>query len=67
MPQALLKCVSQQLYRIHWSLARIFYLKKSLLLTCQILGLLVNTLPIDEKYPVLNRDYLTIPTQVQLS
>ena len=41
--------------------------KKSLLLTCKILGLLVNTLADDEKYPVLNRDNLTIPIQLQLS
>ena len=41
--------------------------KKSLLLTYQILGMLVNTLAADEKYPVLNRDSLTIPTQMQLS
>ena len=41
--------------------------KESLLLTWQILGLLVNTLAADEKYPVLNRDNLTIPIQMQLS
>ena len=41
--------------------------KKSLFLTCQILGLLVNTLAADEKYPVLNRDNLTIPIEMQLS
>ena len=41
--------------------------KKSRLLTCQILELLVNTLPTDEKYPVLNRDNLTTPIQMQLS
>ena len=41
--------------------------KKSLLLTCQILGLLVNTLAADEKYPVLNRENLTIPIQMHLS
>ena len=41
--------------------------KNSLLLTCKILGLLVNTLATDEKYPVLNRDNLTIPIQMQLS
>ena len=29
--------------------------------------LLVNTLATDEKYPVLNRDNLTIPIQMQLS
>ena len=31
------------------------------------MGLLVNTLAADEKYPVLNRDNLTIPIQMQLS
>ena len=41
--------------------------KKSLFLTCQILGLLLNTLAADEKYPVLNRDNLTIPIEMQLS
>ena len=41
--------------------------KKSLFLTCQILGLLANTLATDEKYPVLNRDNLRIPIQMQLS
>ena len=41
--------------------------KKSLFLTCQILGLLVNTLAADEKYPALNRDNLTILIQMQLS
>ena len=39
----------------------------SLLLTCQILGLIVNTLAADEKYPVLNSDNLTIPIQMELS
>ena len=39
----------------------------SLLLTCKVLGLLVNTLVADEKFPVLNRDNLTIPIQMQLS
>ena len=41
--------------------------KKSLLWICQILGLLVNTLATDEKYLVLNRDNLTVPSQMQLS
>ena len=39
----------------------------SLLYTCQILGLLVNTLPADKMYRVLNRDNLTIPIQMSLS
>ena len=37
------------------------------LLTCQILGLLVNTLSADEKYSLLNRDNLTIRIQTRLS
>ena len=65
--QTLMKLASQQLYHIYWWLARKVCSKKSLLLTCQILGLLVNTLATDEKYPVLNRDNLTIPIQMQLS
>ena len=65
--QALFKSASQHLYHIHWSLPSQLSWKKSLFLTCQILGLLVNTLAADEKYPVLNRDNLTIPIQMQLS
>ena len=65
--QALLKSASQHLYHIHRSLPRKLSWKKSLLLTCKILGLLVNTLAADEKYPVLNRDNLTILIQMQLS
>ena len=65
--QTLLKSPSQRRYHIHWSLATKLCSKKSLLLTCKILGLLVNTLAADEKYPVLNRDSLTIPIQMQLS
>ena len=42
--EALLKSASQHLYHIHWSLPTQYTWKKSLLLTCQILGLLVNTL-----------------------
>ena len=41
--------------------------KKSLLSACQFLGQLLNTLAANEKYPVLNRDNLTIPIQMQLS
>ena len=41
--------------------------KKSRLLICKILALLVNTLAADWKYPVLNRDNLMIPIQMQLS
>ena len=65
--QTLLKSTSKHLYHIHWSLPRKLSRIKSLLFTCQILVLLVNTLAADEKYPVLNRDNLTIPIQMQLS
>ena len=65
--QALLKSASQHLYHIHRSLPRKLSWKKSLLLTCQILGLLVDTLTADDKYPVLNREDLMIPIQMKLS
>ena len=64
--QALFKSASQHVYHIHQSLPRKVSWKKSLLLTWQILGLLVNTLATDEKDPVLNRENLTIPIQMQL-
>ena len=47
--------------------AKSIVLEKSLLLTCKFLGLLVNTLAGDKGYPVLNRDNLTIPIQMQVS
>ena len=65
--QELLKSASQHIYQISGGLSRQLSLKRSLLLTCQILGLLVNTLAADEKYLVLNRDNLTIPVQMKLS
>ena len=65
--QALLKSASQHLDRIQLSLPSRWIWKKSLLLTCKILVLLVNTLAGDEKYPVLNRDNLTVPIQMQFS
>ena len=42
--KALLESASQHLYHAHWSLPSQLSWKKSLLLTCKILGLLVNTL-----------------------
>ena len=65
--QALPKSATRHFYHIHWSLSSQSSWKTSLLLTCQILGLLVTTLATDEKYPVLNRDNLTIPIQMELS
>ena len=64
--QAMLKSASEHFYHIHWSLPSQFSQKKSLLLTCQISGLLINKLDSDDRYPVLNRDNLTIVVQMQL-
>ena len=65
--ETLSKSASHHLYQIHWSMAMKLCSKESLLLTCQILGLFVNTLATDEKYLVLNRENLRIPIQMQLS
>ena len=65
--QALLKSASQHLDQINRPLPRKLSCKKSVLLTCQLLGLLVNTLAADDKYPVSNRDNLMTAFQIQLS
>ena len=65
--QALLKSASEHLYHIHWSLTMKLSWKRSLWSTCEIFVLFVNTLAVDEKYPVLKRDNLTIPIHMQLS
>ena len=65
--QAMSKSGPQHFNQIHCSLARILSSKKSLLLTCRIVGLLVNTLATNEKCVVFNRDKLTIPIQMQFS
>ena len=65
--QTLLKSQSHHLYHIHWSLPSQMSWKKSLLLRWKTLGLLINTLAVYEKHPVLNRDNLTIPIQMHLS
>ena len=65
-PQARLKSPSQHLYDIHWVLLSQLRLKRSLLFTSKILVLFVNTLAPNGRYPVLNRDNLVIPIQMQL-
>ena len=65
--EPLFKSAWQHHYQIYWSLPSQLRWKKSLFFTCQILRLLANTLAADEKYPVLDRDNLTIPIQIQLS
>ena len=42
-------------------------MEKVSLLDIRNLGILVNTLAAEDNYPVLNRDNLTIPIQMQLS
>ena len=65
--QALLKFASKKFKHIHQSLPKKLCSKKSLLMACDFLGLLVNTLATDEKYPLLNREILAIPIQMHLS
>ena len=65
--EALLKSASVHLYPIDWSLKSQLCWKKSLLLTCQVLGLLVNILAADEKYPFLKRDSLTLNFKMQFT
>ena len=65
--QTRFKSASRHLYHIHRSLPSQFSWKNSLLLTCQILELIFNRLAADEKYPVPNRDILTIPIQMEFS
>ena len=45
---------------------KIEFEKVSLIDTCQILGLLVNTLAANQKYFFLNRDNLRIAIEIQL-
>ena len=65
--QTLLKSSPLQLFQIYWSLSKHLSRKNSLLLTCQTLEPLVNTLAADDKYPVLNRDNLRTSIQILLS
>ena len=64
--QTLLKFAPQTLYLTHLPLVSQLSWKKSLLLTCKILGLLLNRYAANEKYQVLNRENLMIPIQMQL-
>ena len=65
--QRLLKFAWQYLFHIYWSLWRQLSCKKSVLVTCKISRLFPNTLSMDSKYSLLNRDNLTEPIQMQLS
>ena len=65
--QTLFKSTPHHLYHFYWLLPRKLSCKKSTLLACQILGLLVNTLAADGKYSALNRENLTVPIEMQWS
>ena len=65
--QTLLKFEWQHLYHDYWLLWMQLTCKKSLLVTWKIWRLFPNTLSVDGKYSLLNRDNLTQPIQMQLS
>ena len=65
--QTFLKFPWQQVYHIYWLLWRQLTFKKSLLVTCKIWRLFVNTLSADGKYSLFNRDNLMLPIQMQVS
>ena len=65
--QTLSKSERQHHHNIYWSMWRQMSCKKSLLLTHKIWSLFVNTLNIDDKYSLVNRDNLMQPIQMKLS
>ena len=65
--QTLFKFAWQNLYHIYWSLWMQLTFKKLLLVICKISRLFPNTLSVDGKYSLLNRDNLTRQIQMQLS
>ena len=65
--QALLNSKPQPFYHIQSSFPIQLSWEKALLLIYNVLVHLGNTLAVYENYPILNRDNLTIPIQMQLS
>ena len=65
--KTLLQSERQHLYNIYQSLSRQLLWKKSLSVIHKILRLFVNTLTVNGKHFLLNRDNLTQPMQMQLS
>ena len=57
----------QHFWHIYWSLWKEWSWKKCLLVICKIIKLFLNKLNADDKYSVLNRDNLTLLTQMHLS
>ena len=64
--QTLLKFAWQHLYHIYWLLWRQLTCKNSLLVTCKISRLFPNTLSVDGKYSLFNRDNLRQRIWMQL-
>ena len=67
LAETLLKPEWDYLYHNYWSLWRRLSWKKPLLVILKILGLSVNSLTVDDKYSLLNRDNLRQSIQMQLS
>ena len=65
--QRLFKSERHHLYHFYWSLWRQLSWKNSLLVIWKFLGLFLNTLTVDDKYSLPNRDNLRQPIQMQLS
>ena len=65
--QTLFKLTRRHLYHTYWSPRMILILKKSILVTCKMLWLFVNTFTAEDRYSPLNRDNLKQPIQKQLS
>ena len=63
----LFKFERQNLYHIYWSRKRQFSGKKSLLLICKSLRLLLDTMSAVDKCSLSNREYLMQPIHMQLS
>ena len=54
-------------YNTYWSRIKILCLRKSLLLICKMLWLLINSFTVYEKYSPLHRDNFRKPIQMQFS
>ena len=65
--ETLFRFEGQLLYHVYWSLVKKLPCKKSLLVICKISKLFPNTLSVDRKYSLLDRDNLTQRIQMQLS
>ena len=65
--QTLFKSKGQLLCNIDWSLWSQLTCKKSVLVACEISRFFPNSLSVNSRYSVLNRDNLTQPIQMQLS